>query len=202
MAGTKMNRQLIYLSFAIGALSLNGAIAQVATGVTFEENDLSRSSREKLSVPAVIQTPGAQLPPPGGNPLWGIPMSALSVTRERPIFSTTRRPPAPPAPKPVVEAAEPPPAPPESPHLALLGTATGETENVAVVIDQTTKSLVRLRAGEAVSGWFLRSLDSRTMILEKEGRSVTLSLPAITSPAPQGSAELTAAAQAGRAFER
>ncbi len=40
------------------------------------------------------------------------------------------------------------------------------------------------------------------MIIEKEGRSVTLSLPAITSPAPQGSAELSAAAQAGRAFER
>jgi hypothetical protein len=196
-----MNRQLIYLSFAIAALSLSGAIAQVASGVTFEENDLSRPRRERLSVPAVIQTPGAQLPPPGGNPLWGIPMSTLSVTHERPIFSATRRPPAPPAAKAVVEVAVPPP-PPESPHLTLLGTATGETENVGVVVDQTTKSLVRLRAGEAVSGWFLRSLDSRTMTLEKEGRSVTLSLPAITSPALQGSAELSAAAQAGRAFER
>jgi len=197
-----MIRLLIYLSFALGALSLSGAIAQVATGVTFEENDLSRPRREKLSVPAVIQTPGAQLPPPGGNPLWGIPISTLSITRERPIFSATRRPPAPPAPKPVVEAAEPPPTPPESPHLALLGTATGETENVAVVIDQTTKNLVRLRAGEAVSGWFLRSLDSRAMTLEKEGRSVTLSLPAITSPATQSSAEFSAAGPAGRFFER
>src|SRR5262249_26765148 len=148
-----MNRQLIYLSFAMGAFSLNGAIAQFATGVTFEENDLSRSSRGKLSVPAVIQTPGAQLPPPGGNPLWGIPMSALSVTRERPVFSATRRPPAPP-PKPLVEAPAPapPPAPPEPPRLALLGTATGETDKVAVVIDQTTKNLVRLHVGEAVSG--------------------------------------------------
>src|SRR5262245_32324885 len=112
MADTKMNRQLIFLSFAMGAFSLNGAIAQSATGVTF--GDLSQSRRGKLSVPAVIQTPGAQLPPPGGNPLWGIPMSTLSVTRERPIFSVTRRPPAPPPPKPLVEApAPPPPAPPE-----------------------------------------------------------------------------------------
>jgi hypothetical protein len=198
MADTKMNRQLIFLSFAMGAFSLNGAIAQFATGVTFEENDLSQSGRGKLSVPAVIQTPGAQLPPPGGNPLWGIPMSALSVTRERPIFSVTRRPPAPPPPpKPLVEAPAPPPAPPEPPSLALLGTATGGTDNVAVIIDQTTKNLVRLRVGESVSGWFLRSLDSRTMTIEKDSRSVTLSLPVITNSA---STELSAPAQPERPF--
>src|SRR5262249_26836026 len=205
MADTKMNRQLIFLSFAMGAFSLNGAIAQFATGVTFEENDLSQSSRSqssrgKLSVPAVIQTPGAQLPPPGGNPLWGIPMSALTFTRERPIFSPTRRPAAPPpAPRPVLEVRAPPPAP-EPPHLGFLGTATGESENVAVVIDQTTKNLARLRVGEAVSGWILRSLDSRTVTLEKDSRTVTLSLPGVTNSAPERAPELSAAAQPGRGF--
>jgi general secretion pathway protein N len=99
-------------------------------------------------MPAVIQTPGAQLPPPGGNPLWGILMSALTATRERPIVSPTQRPPAPP-PEPT-PAAEPP-APRfdrrEQPLLTLVGTATGETDNVAVVIDQTTKNLIRLHIG-------------------------------------------------------
>lgn len=190
-----MNRQLIYLSFAIVALSLSGAIAQVATGVTYEEDDMSRPSRGNLSVPAVIQTPGAQLPPPGGNPLWGIPMSALSVTRERPIFSATRRPPAPPpAPRPVREVPAPPPEP-EPPHFGFLGTATGETENVAVVIDQTTKNIARMRVGEAVSGWILRSLNSRTLTLEKDSRTVTLSLPAVTNSEPKSALELSSAAR-------
>ncbi len=190
-----MNRQLIYLSFAIGALSLSGAIAQVTTGVTYEEDDMSRSSRERFSHPAVIQTPGAQLPPPGGNPLWGIPMSALNATRERPIFTATRRPPAPPpAPRPVREVPPPPPEP-EPPHFGFLGTATGEDENVAVVIDQTTKNIKRLRVGEAASGWILRSLNSRTLTLEKDSRTVTLSLPAITNSEPENVPELSAAAQ-------
>jgi len=196
-----MNRHFTYLSLAIGLLSLNGAVAQVATGVTLEENDLSRASRDKLSVPAVIQSPGAQLPPPGGNPLWGIPMSALSVTRERPVFSATRRRPAPPpAPMPVVEAPPPPPAEPEPPHLTLVGTATGETDNVAVVIDQTTRNLIRLRIGEAVLGWFVRSLNSRTITIEKDSRSVTLALPAVTNSAPQNSTDFSEAARASQAF--
>jgi general secretion pathway protein N len=199
MAGTKMNRHLIYLSLAIGLLFLNKAFAQATTGVTLEENDLSRSSRDKLPIPAVIHSPGAQLPPPGGNPLWGIPMSALTATRERPVFSATRRPPAPPpAPMPIVEA-PPPPAEPEQPLVALVGTATGETENVAVVMDQTSKNLVRLHVGEAISGWFLRSVDARTMTLEKNSRSVTLALPAANS-APQNATDVSEAGRASRAF--
>jgi hypothetical protein len=199
-----MTRQFIYISLytslVIGALSLNGAIAQVATGVTLEENDLSQTGRGKLPVPAVIQTPGAQLPPPGGNPLWGIPMSALTVTRERPVFSATRRPFAPPpAPKPV-EAPAPAPAAPEQPLLTLLGTATGETDNVAVVIDQTTKNLVRLHVGEAISGWFLRSLDSRTMTIVKDSRAVTLALPAGAKSSLPNSAGLPEEEQASGAF--
>src|SRR5262245_7427318 len=31
--------------------------------------------------------------PSGGNPLWQIPVTSLSTTRERPIFSPSRRPP-------------------------------------------------------------------------------------------------------------
>src|SRR5262245_34049779 len=43
---------------------------------------------------------------PRGNPLWAIPLESLNVTRERPIFLPSRRPPAPqvvasPAPAPI-----------------------------------------------------------------------------------------------------
>ena len=79
-----------------------------------------------------------------------------------------RGPPAPP----------PPPAEPERPRLVLVGTVTGKPQNVALVLDQTTKTLVRLHVGEAVSGWFLRSVDPRAMTVEKDSQTVTLALPA------------------------
>jgi general secretion pathway protein N len=149
-------------------------------------------------MPAVIKTPGSQLPPPGGNPLWGIPISALTATRERPVFSASRRPPAPPAAaEPVAEAPPPPPAEPERPRLTLVGTVTGEPQNVAVVQDQTTKSLVRLHVGEAVSGWFLRSIDARRVTVEKNSQTITVALPAPGS-APVGPPAMSEDFQAGQ----
>jgi general secretion pathway protein N len=196
-----MNRHFILLSLALGGLCVNSVMAQVTTGVALEENSLGRTGRDKLPMPAVIQTPGAQLPPPGGNPLWGIPVSALTATRERPIFSPTRRPPAPPPePVPAAESPPPPPAEPEQPLLTLVGTATGETDNVAVVVDQNTKNLVRLHIGEAVSGWYLRSIDSRAMTLEKDNRRVTLTLPAASESAAPAPADAPEAALISRAF--
>jgi general secretion pathway protein N len=201
MAGKKMNRHFILLSLALGGLCVNSVMAQVTTGVALEENSLGRTGRDKLPMPAVIQTPGVQLPPPGGNPLWGIPVSALTATRERPIFSPTRRPPAPPPePVPAAEPPPPPPAEPEQPLLSLVGTATGETDNVAVVVDQNTKNLVRLHVGEAVSGWYLRSIDSRAMTLEKDNRRVTLTLPAASESAAPAPADAPEAALISRAF--
>jgi hypothetical protein len=50
-----------------------------------------------------------------------------------------------------------------------------------VILDQTSKNLVRLHVGEAVSGWFLRSVASRTTTIEKDSRTVTMALPAPNS---------------------
>jgi hypothetical protein len=192
-----MIKHCVYVIVAMGSLSLNSAFGHF-TGVTLEENDTGRTGRETLSNPAVIKTPGSQLPPPGGNPLWGIPIRALTATRERPIFSASRRPPAPPAAaEPVAEAPPPPPAEPERPLFTLVGTVTGEPQNVAVVQDQTTKSLVRLHVGEAVSGWFLRSIDARRVTVEKNSQTVTVALPAPSS-APVGPLAMSEDFQAGQ----
>ena len=174
-------------SLAFASLAWNCAWGQ-ASGVALEENDAGLTGRENRSIPAVLQTPGAQLPPPGGNPLWGIPVSALTATRERPVFSASRRPPAPPAP--AVEAPPPSPPPPERPSLSLVGTvlASAESEggNVALVIDQSTKNLVRLHVGEAIAGWSLRSVDSRKMTLQKDSQTVTLAFPVKDMSAANG----------------
>src|SRR5881396_2769728 len=60
---------------------------------------------------------------PSGNPLWAIPLSALTATRERPLFLPSRRAPAPAVANTPVVAAPPPPSPaqPEQPPLTLVG---------------------------------------------------------------------------------
>jgi general secretion pathway protein N len=174
-----MIRRCACVIVAMGSFSLNDAMGQAAIGVSLHENNTVQTTNTEQH-PTALKNPAAQQPPPGGNPLWGIPVSSLSATRERPIFSVSRRPPAPPvAVQPVAEApAQPKPTEPERPHLTLVGTAIGKIQNVAVVFDPATKTLVRLHVGEAVSGWFLRSVDLRTITLEKNSQTVTLALPA------------------------
>ena len=185
---------------AIGAFSVNEAIAQTV-GVTLREKDAGQTSPNTEQLPAAPKDAGAQQPPPGGNPLWGIPISALDATRERPVFSASRRPPMPPVVAQRVTAAPPPPKPaePEKPLLTLVGTASGKNQNVAVVLDGTTKTLVRLHVGEAASGWILRSVDSRTVTCEKNSQTVTVALPAPGS-VPANSLPFAEALRAARQF--
>ena len=117
-----------------------------------------------------------------GNPLWAIPLKALTATRERPLFLPSRRAPAPavagPPPAVPVAAAAPPPAPPEQPHLALVGAIVGESESFAVLLDETTHDVVRLKTGESHAGWVLQSVRTREATLERDRESIVLSLPA------------------------
>jgi hypothetical protein len=113
------------------------------------------------------------------NPLWEIPLATLSTTRERPIFSPSRRPPPP-----VVAAAPPPSAPPpppklprvERPQFSLVGTVGGDEESFGIFVDPTTKAALRLRIGEDYQGWKLRSVQGRDVMLERDQQTTILSL--------------------------
>jgi hypothetical protein len=128
--------------------------------------------------PTAPENPDQRQRPPPGNPLWRIPMSSLSATRERPLFSASRRPPLPPPSPPAANAAPSPPAELERPPLTLQGTAIGKPRDIALLLDETAKGSVRLHVGEAAEGWYLRSVDRRTVAVEKDSRIVVLSLPA------------------------
>jgi len=115
--------------------------------------------------------------PGEGNPLWKIPLSALSATRERPLFSASRRPPPPataptPPPPPMAVAPEPP-----KPPFSLIGTIIGQDERIGIFINEASQVTTRIRLGQVDSGWTLRSLDPRSAILEAAGQMVTLELP-------------------------
>jgi general secretion pathway protein N len=105
---------------------------------------------------------------PRGNPLWSLPLSALSATRNRPLFTATRRPPPP-----AVVAAPPPnastpieakPTEPERPPFALVGTVT------------------RLREGETELGWRAQAIGPRSIVLQRGAESATLEFPKPSDP--------------------
>src|ERR1700739_1194439 len=121
----------------IGPGTTDGDIGEVSLGAP--RNDMPVRAAKAAAKPLV-----------SANPLWAIPLSTLTATRERPLFSPSRR-----APKPVVANVPviPRPQPPrpviaEHPNLILVGTVTGETRPIAVFIDKATRGTVRLRTGE------------------------------------------------------
>ena len=126
-------------------------------------------------------------PMQSGNPLWAIPLSVLTATQERPIFSASRRPAQRAVVSPPVDQASVPPpqkdAAPERPTLALIGAVVGEGDAVAVFLDQTNQKIVRLRQGESHAGWELSSVQPREVTFKKAGRTEVLALKGQDGPA-------------------
>jgi len=182
-----VRRAMSRLGPVAGLLLLSGASSPVLSANTPTALDLPPNV---LVPPAVNIGPGEVAPQraitrerePSGNPLWGIPLSSLTATRERPIFLPSRRPPAPvvagpPPVVPVVMRAAPPP-PPERPQLTLVGAVVGETEAIGIFLDQANNSIVRLHMGESHAGWLLNSVKGREVALQKDRETVVLALPA------------------------
>jgi general secretion pathway protein N len=124
---------------------------------------------------------------PSGNPLWAVPLSVLTATQERPIFSASRRPPqraVVAVPVDQVSAPTPQkPTEPEHPPLALIGAAVGESGAIAVFLDWTNQKIIRLRQGEAHAGWVLSSVLPREVTLKKADRTEVLVLKRQDGPA-------------------
>jgi len=199
MAGGEMSldRAIVALAFAAGLALMGQAGAQTrlaAANANFDTNSLPTGITPPAGDPVptgltpggIVPSQGNGLPlPPGerelrGNPLWAIPLKTLSATRERPLFTPSRRAPAPviagPPPAQPIAAAPPPPAP-EKPRLSLVGAIVGERESIAVLLDEGTRDIVRLRTGESHAGWTLRSVRRREATLEKDRETMILALP-------------------------
>jgi general secretion pathway protein N len=167
--------------FAVSAIALSAFAAISANDVP--DNATSRPSIDVELYPTKAAptkpTPTKPERTTFGNPLWGIPLGSLSATRERPIFSASRRGPALAVSVPRSERVKLIVRPPEPEHLnlTLVGTVVSEAESIGVFLDQSTHIFVRLRAGEEHSGWIVRSIKGRKASLEKNSRTETLSLP-------------------------
>jgi general secretion pathway protein N len=113
------------------------------------------------------------------NPLWAMPIAQFPATRDRPLFSPSRRP-TPPVVAPVVipkVVATSKPREPERPQLTLVGTIASDDESFGIFLDQSTNAVLRLKIGENHLGWRLQSVKGREVALEKEQRAIILALP-------------------------
>src|SRR5579862_3507373 len=195
MAGSGAMRRERLAHVVLIALCLSApAFAYTASGVDDPgnpglDNPGLDVTRHAMPPPDVTAKP-AQAPTVAANPLWAIPLSALVATRTRPLFTPSRRPPAPVVASVPVAAPRPPPPPPavpQHPNLTLVGTVAGENEGVAVFIDTATRDTVRLRTGEGHGGWILQSIERRAATLQKGDQTETLAMPkptATQAPAP------------------
>jgi general secretion pathway protein N len=128
-----------------------------------------------------------------GNPLWSVPLSVLTTTQQRPVFSASRRPPQRAVVAPVQVSAPAPAKPlaPEHPPLALIGAVVGESDAIAVFLDRTNQKIVRLRQGESHAGWLLNSIQPREVTLTKADQTEVIVLQRPGGPAVAGVPGLT-----------
>lgn len=177
-----MRKYLVICAACCGAMGLTLAHAVEFPGESAPADQLGR----RPDVLPTFRVPAAPFSPESpaasgaeqGNPLWATPLEALHATRERPLFSPSRRP-AMPVQRPQYVKAAPPPEP-DQPALNLLGTIVGGSAGYAVLLNVATHTVIRLRTGEGENGWILRSVAAREAILEKDHRIAVIRLPPAT----------------------
>jgi hypothetical protein len=176
-----MKLQRAYPLFATIAV-LSGVATYVVIAHTTALSSVDAvNSGKAVPVRTATLSPDAAVerPPPGGNPLWALPLKQLSITQERPIFSPSRRRPPPAAPAyvaPVAVQTPPKPKEPERPSITLVGTILGRSESIAIFLNPATRDIVRLLLGEDHEGWALRSVKTREVTLVKDRERVVLEL--------------------------
>jgi hypothetical protein len=165
--------------------SLQQGAVTTHQGVTDKPSDAAAQGRPAgvLVSPQAENREGGELPsqrvgarsdaePPAlaGNPLWQLPLERLSVTRERPIFLPSRRPPRPrPAyVAPVAFRLPAKPPEPERPAVSLIGTVIGTDVQIGLFFEKATNKVVRLRLGEEHQGWVLRLIKAREVTMVKD----------------------------------
>jgi hypothetical protein len=190
------------ISLILLALSVHGSARSTTASNDALDSDLMEEARpaesakpaapaEPVTTVRVAAPPAAPARTPSANPLWGIPLSRLSGTRDRPIFSPSRRaPPAAAAAESVVVKPPPRKKEIEPPPLSLVGTIISGDEGFGIFIDQSTKAALRLKIGEEFQGWKLGAIRGREVTMEKDQRAAVLTLPQPGGGASSGEVRL------------
>jgi general secretion pathway protein N len=182
-------RWLVIALILLGSLILDAAASATAVSSDALDADVNNAARSPMEpagsatpaepVTVVRSVPVRAVPTrtPSANPLWGIPLGQLSETRDRPIFSPSRRPP--PVAAAIAAPVKPPPPKREirPPQLSLVGTIASEDESFGIFLDQSTKAALRLKVGEDYQGWKLQMIRGREVTMEKDEHAAIMTLP-------------------------
>jgi hypothetical protein len=124
-----------------------------------------------VSGPAI---PGrAQTSDQPDNPLAAQSLERLSATRDRPLFSPSRRP-VPPPPPPVEQApAVAAPLPP--PNVTLFGIVVDD-EGARAIVRSGSDKVDRVQIGDHIHGWTVSQIEGRRLVLSLDGRFATFTL--------------------------
>lgn len=107
------------------------------------------------------------------NPLEAQSLDRLSATRDRPLFSPTRRPTPPPPPPPPEQA--PVAVVPQPPNLTLSGIVMDDEGARAIIRSSATKA-DRVQIGDDIGGWKVVQIEGRRLVLSLDGRFATFTL--------------------------
>jgi hypothetical protein len=178
-------RSSIVAVFAVGsALILGGVAVMRAHAQTQSQPQPQTQPRPQVQAHAPA-TPTAGL----ASPLAVHSLDRLSATRERPLFSPSRRAPAPP-PAPITGPPPPPPPPPEPPNLTLVGIVMDAEEARAIVQSGPKNEVRRVRIGDDIGGWKVAQIESRRLVLKLDSRLATFSMfSGHRNPAPRAAAQ-------------
>lgn len=116
----------------------------------------------------------AQTPAQLDNPVAALSLDGLSATRERPLFSPSRRGPS--ARVVAIARPAPVPAPAPPPSIELYGTILDANDALAIVFVTATNQVVRVHIGEEVGGWKVVQIDERKLVLSLEGRTAVFTM--------------------------
>lgn len=121
---------------------------------------------------ALAQTP-EQVDSGPANPPAAQSLERLSATRDRPLFSPTRRP-VPPPPPPVEHVAAPPPPPPP-PKVQLYGIVV-DGEAARAIVRSGTDNVDRVQIGDNIGGWTVSQIEGRLLVLSLGDRLAKFTL--------------------------
>jgi general secretion pathway protein N len=155
--------------FIIAALGI-----QVSTANGIAGGDAASRARAQSSP----DSPGAVELPLVRNPFADVPLDRLSATRDRPLFSPSRRPTVPPPPPPAGPRIEhaPRPSPVQSPTVALFGIVVGAQGPRAFIGTGPTDPIVGVRPGDDVHGWMVTAITERSLVLSRADLTATFML--------------------------
>jgi len=127
------------------------------------------------AVSAEEALPSSQVPAAMLNPA-AFSFDQLAATRDRPLFTPTRKPPEV-APPPVVaiEAPVAEPSPPSPPQVYLAGVIVDENGPRAMLRTDATK-VTPVRIGDEVSGWMVTMIGRQQLTLSLDDHSLIVSL--------------------------